>query len=125
MSMLSLFRVVTLEDWTDVMYINMYGCENYGYGGNEDLCTNSTPNPAGSVLFFVSFVLIGTMIMLNLFIGVIMTGMDEAKQEAKDALLDEQEVEHNVTIDLAQLETKLGEMQDLVKQLKSDAKKEG
>ena len=24
-SVLSLFRVVTLEDWTDVMYINMYG----------------------------------------------------------------------------------------------------
>ncbi len=25
-AMLSLFRVVTLEDWTDVMYTNMYGC---------------------------------------------------------------------------------------------------
>ena len=82
MSMLSLFRIVTLEDWTDIMYINMYGCENYGYGGNESMCTNSSPKKAGSVLFFVSFVLIGTMIMLNLFIGVIMTGMDEAKQEA-------------------------------------------
>ena len=29
--MLSLFRAVTLEDWTDLMYINMYGSANYGY----------------------------------------------------------------------------------------------
>ncbi len=28
-SMLSLFRVVTLEDWTDIMYINMYGTSSY------------------------------------------------------------------------------------------------
>ena len=34
-SILSLFRVVTLEDWTDVMYINMYGSENYGYSSND------------------------------------------------------------------------------------------
>ena len=25
-AMLSLFRASTLEDWTDIMYINMYGC---------------------------------------------------------------------------------------------------
>ena len=31
-AMLSLFRVVTGEDWTDVMYIQMYGCEQYGLG---------------------------------------------------------------------------------------------
>ena len=30
-SMLSLFRAVTLEDWTDLMYINMYGSAQYGY----------------------------------------------------------------------------------------------
>ena len=31
-SLLTLFRVVTLEDWTDVMYIQMYGSDAYpGY----------------------------------------------------------------------------------------------
>ena len=34
-SILSLFRVVTLEDWTDVMYINMYGSDNYGYSSDD------------------------------------------------------------------------------------------
>jgi voltage-gated sodium channel len=82
LAMLSLFRVVTLEDWTDIMYINMYGCDQYGYGGMEELCTNPSASPTGAALFFVSFVLIGTMVIMNLFIGVIMTSMEEAKQDA-------------------------------------------
>ena len=82
-SILSLFRVVTLEDWTDVMYINMHGSNNYGYS-MEDIAQwspSSTASPLGSALFFVSFVLIGTMIVLNLVIGVIMNSMDESNAE--------------------------------------------
>ena len=77
-SILSLFRVVTLEDWTDVMYINMYGSDNYGYS-DQDLARwepSSQASPLGAAIFFVSFVLIGTMIVLNLVIGVIMNSMD-------------------------------------------------
>jgi voltage-gated sodium channel len=32
-------------------------------------------------VFFVTFVLIGTMIVLNLFVGVIVSGMEEAQTE--------------------------------------------
>jgi voltage-gated sodium channel len=84
-SILSLFRVVTLEDWTDVMYINMYGSENYGYS-SKDLATwtpVSSASPLGAAFFFVSFVLIGTMIVLNLVIGVIMNSMDESNADMK------------------------------------------
>ena len=35
LSMLSLFRAVTLEDWTDLMYINQHGCDAYGYVGQQ------------------------------------------------------------------------------------------
>ena len=79
--MLSMFRVATLEDWTDVMYINMYGCENYGYSGIPELCTESKAFGFWAAAFFSSFVLVATMIILNLFIGVIMNGMDEARTE--------------------------------------------
>ena len=82
-SILSLFRVVTLEDWTDVMYINMYGSDNYGYS-DQDLALwepSSQASPLGAAIFFVSFVLIGTMIVLNLVIGVIMNSMDESNAE--------------------------------------------
>lgn len=111
---LSLFRVVTLEDWTDVMYINMFGCDNYGYGDMMDRCTDPSASPLGASLFFVSFVLIGTMIFLNLFIGVIMEGMDEAKTE----MAKEDEAESaGVDKDIHELNTKVQELNDLVAKL--------
>lgn len=82
-SILTLFRVVTLEDWTDVMYINMYGANAYGYSEEDFLLWKPLPSasPLGAAIFFVSFVLIGTMIVLNLVIGVIMNSMDESNKE--------------------------------------------
>ena len=90
-SMLSLFRGVTLEDWTDLMYINMYGSESYGYGADpkqmlatmnlENAAYKSSASPIVGAVFFVSFILTGAMIVLNLFIGVMLNGMDEAKKE--------------------------------------------
>ena len=82
-SILTLFRVVTLEDWTDVMYINMYGSDSYGYSDTDILkwTPNPSASPLGAAIFFVSFVLIGTMIVLNLVIGVIMNSMDESNKE--------------------------------------------
>ena len=43
--------------------------------------------PVLGALFFVSFVMLGTMVVLNLFIGVIMTGMDQAQEEQEAAML--------------------------------------
>jgi voltage-gated sodium channel len=90
-SMLSLFRAVTLEDWTDLMYINMYGSANYGYdessytmladlGISRDQVVSSA-SPFAAALFFVSFIVTGAMIVLNLFVGVMLTGMEDAKKE--------------------------------------------
>ncbi len=97
-AMLSLFRIATLEDWTDIMYINMYGSSNYPGPDLQAYMDSSNasidPNPDAQVsplvgaLFFGSFVMIGTMIMLNLFIGVILNSMDEtANERKKEALL--------------------------------------
>ena len=41
---ITLFRMSTLEDWTDIMYINMYGCHEYGYADipmMRGMCNNS------------------------------------------------------------------------------------
>ncbi|QDG52424.1 ion transporter [Persicimonas caeni] len=114
---LSLFRVVTLEDWTDVMYINMYGCDEYGYDGVEHLCTDPNAMPVVASAFFVSFVLLGTMVILNLFIGVIMNGMEEATMEQEE--FDERErmkkqgitePEHTVEHELFELDQALEEL---------------
>ena len=39
----TLFRCATMEDWTDVMYISMYGCNKYYYGNDNELhkCENN------------------------------------------------------------------------------------
>lgn len=87
-SLLSLFRVVTLEDWTDVMYLQFYGSDHYsGYNLSQTRIDELTYEPKAmplvAVVYFVSFVLIGTMVMLNLVIGVIINGMDDARIEAE------------------------------------------
>ncbi len=81
-ALLSLFRIVTLEDWTDIMYIQMHGSAHYAIEGFAGP-TQSRAMPLTSVAYFVSFVLLGTMVMLNLFIGVIMNGMNETQREAE------------------------------------------
>jgi voltage-gated sodium channel len=62
---LTLFQVVTMEGWNDFMFAQF----------------DEYPSRVVPVGYFVSFILIGTMIILNLFIGVIVNGMDEARQE--------------------------------------------
>jgi voltage-gated sodium channel len=80
-SVLSLFTVVTLEGWAELMYTQMYGCDRFGYDDMAALCTSPRAQPLLAPLYFVSFVLVGTMIVLNLFIGVIMNSMQEASVE--------------------------------------------
>ncbi|MBL1274507.1 MAG: ion transporter [Ectothiorhodospiraceae bacterium] len=67
MSLLTLFRIVTLEDWTDVMYAAM---EMHYL----------------SWIYFISFVVLGTFVVINLFIAVVLNNLEEAKQEQLDAL---------------------------------------
>ncbi len=61
-SLLSLFRIVTLEDWTDIMYTAM---ERYPLAW----------------MYFVSFVVVGTFVVINLFIAVVLNNLEEAKAE--------------------------------------------
>ena len=63
----------------------MYGSDNYGYDGINVVRTSS-PSPLGAAIFFSSFVFIGTMVVLNLVIGVIMNSMDEMRKELQAEL---------------------------------------
>jgi voltage-gated sodium channel len=83
LTLLSLFRVATLEDWTDIMYTAIYGCQSYGYSGMEELCKTSEAFPILGWLYFVSFVLLATFVFLNLIIGVIINNMEDLKEEER------------------------------------------
>jgi voltage-gated sodium channel len=80
MALVSLFQIVTLEGWADIMYVNMFGCDHPEWGTGE-ACKNPEAYGIWGAFYFVSFVLIGTMIVLNLFIGVIMNSMEEVRKE--------------------------------------------
>jgi voltage-gated sodium channel len=62
LSQLTLFRLVTLEDWTDVMYIAM---EAYDWAW----------------IYFVCFVIMGTFVIINLFIAIVLNNLEHAKAE--------------------------------------------
>mmetsp|Transcript_28177 Transcript_28177/g.33391 ORF Transcript_28177/g.33391 Transcript_28177/m.33391 type:complete len:1260 (+) Transcript_28177:99-3878(+) len=97
LSLMSLFVIATLDDWTDIMYINMLGCDKYGYeygpskyGFNEQknkdsILNCSHPKASGwiAALFMVIFVVLGSFVMLNLFIGIVSTAMEQAKADTK------------------------------------------
>tara|TARA_Y100000814_G_C12276652_1_gene383613 strand:- start:463 stop:978 length:516 start_codon:yes stop_codon:yes gene_type:complete len=127
-SMLSLFRAVTLEDWTDLMYINMYGSANYGYDATTyaaleqlGIARNeitSTAHPVLASVFFVSFILTGAMIVLNLFVGVMLTGMDDARKETELAEAAKRKASEDTDIkqELIQMEKQLQEMSQKLSQ---------
>ena len=109
-AMLTLFEISTLEGWVDILKINMAGCDDpvWGYE-SETTCLHPLAQPNAAVFYFVSFVLFGTMIILNLFIGVIMNAMDEVRAEQS---LEERQVRkdsgmHNLEDEIAEIHEQL------------------
>lgn len=84
---ISLLRAVTLEDWTDLMYTQMVGSE--AFPGQLPPPTEPEPRakPIAAVLYFGSFVLVGTMVVLNLFIGVVIGALTEEQKAAAEKAL--------------------------------------
>ena len=61
-SMLTLFNIITLEGWTVVM-------------------ENAMQLHSWAWIYFVSFVIAGTFVVINLFIAIIINNLDDAKAE--------------------------------------------
>jgi voltage-gated sodium channel len=96
-ALLTLFQLVTLEDWRNVFQ------------------RAAEVAPTGKVtVYFVSFIVLGTMIILNLFIGIILNSMAETHEEiaAAEAAASDP--------DLSAIEKKLTELQQAVRQLRQN-----
>ena len=76
------------------MYINMYGCDQYGYSAWPQYCTDPHASGAIAAIFFVIFVIIGGLVLLTLFVGVVSTSMDEAQKEQQAELFIEARVKY-------------------------------
>lgn len=93
-ALLTLFQIVTLEGWADIMALQI------------------PAHPFAAPAFFISFILLGTMIMLNLFIGVIMNGMTEAHEEQLAAEHKRQERGVSLATELEELERNLEQVRE-------------
>lgn len=125
-SLLTLFRVATFEDWTDVMYINMYGCSRYGYGDDESRpyhhqcnrsLTDYRPN-AFAAIYFIAFIFLGSLVLLTLFVGVVTTAMEEAQHSQRNVARGEKKMrifamENNIPKETIQHLTKAFKIIDL------------
>jgi voltage-gated sodium channel len=100
---LTLFQTITLDDWKE-LFVSAKGS-----------------SPAIAAAYFVSFILLGTMIMLNLFIGIIMNSMSEmhaeldAHEQTKRSPSDSQDV----LTDVVALDRQLTSLQLQVKDLRA------
>jgi voltage-gated sodium channel len=99
---LTLFQTITLDDWKHL------------------LSSASSNSPAIAVVYFVSFILLGTMIMLNLFIGIIMNSMSEMHTELDEQLMKKQQLAENGSVlgDLTALDQQLSTLQSQLKNLR-------
>ena len=108
-AMISLFKVLTLEGWTDIMNIQLYGT---AAPSAENMMK---PGSFASIGYFVSFILFGAMIIMNLFIGVIMNSMQESHEDIKKELIKQQPGSESQTL--------LKELEDKIDKLKLDIQK--
>jgi voltage-gated sodium channel len=99
---LTLFQTITLDDWK-FLFASATGS-----------------SPAVAAAYFVSFILLGTMIMLNLFIGIIMNSMAEMHIELDEQVRAKQSSgkENSVLSDLTALEEQLSAFKTQLKDLR-------
>ncbi|MGM0614696.1 MAG: ion transporter [Pseudomonadota bacterium] len=106
-AMLTLFRIATFEDWTDVMYDTQ---EVYAW----------------SWIFYLTFIFLTAFIFLNMMIGIVLDVMQKegAKQELENG---EGEVAqlNNVQGDIRQLQAQLDRMEALLSAQEQPVRQKG
>lgn len=103
-ALLTLFRIVTLDNWGDIYQRAV-----------------AVAPVLKVAIYFVSFIVFGTMIILNLFIGIILNSMSETHAEIEERERQQHILETGAaTLDdnLAQLERELQSLQEKVHQLR-------
>lgn len=106
-SLLTLFRVVTGDGWGEIL---------------SGVIQHSPGVHSGIIIFyFISFIIIGAMIFLNLFIGVITNEIAEIKAEDEAAKRKEKQLQNHDTVDtlITTLEDQMSQLAATLVQLKT------
>jgi hypothetical protein len=103
--------------------VQMFGSAAAGGLGSA---ASPQASPVAAVVYFISFILLGTMVMLNLFIGVIISGMQESQREAETAERERHRVQLRQSTlgdEFLLLERRLDEFQGQLKALRLRAER--
>lgn len=111
LSLITLFKVLTLEGWTEILNVHLYTGDP-GKGAPVEI-TSVWP-----LVYFVSFILLGAMIIMNLFIGVIMNSMEESQKEMEQQLHEMRREDQGAAGILSGIEAKLDELKKEIASLK-------
>ncbi|WP_110113135.1 ion transporter [Bacillus sp. CGMCC 1.16541] len=95
LSLLTLFQVVTLESWASGVMRPIFAVHPWSW------------------IYFVLFILIGTFIIINLFIGVIVNNMEKANFD------DEESDEAKMQKEMAAMREEMAELKQLIKEMNS------
>jgi voltage-gated sodium channel len=95
-SMLTLFRVATFEDWTDVMYETM----------------NIHPL---SWIYYLSFIFLTAFVFLNMMVGTVLDVMTQEHAAYRKEHSDEEEIIPASQQQVAELKQEIQELKDLIK----------
>ena len=105
LTLLSLFRSATLDNWWEVLYISIAGCEQSFdvYEEFPEQCKKSRKLGIWAVGYTLIFLVIAAQVLLVLFIGVISTSMDETRDIQKADEVSQKEIdkivqEHGLTL---------------------------
>jgi len=95
--MLTLFRIMTLEDWTDILYETM---EVMPF----------------SWIFYLSFIFLTTFVFLNMVIGIIVSVMEEERMKRNEvSLLDQQKDMKSLITVIEELKAEVGILKNQMK----------
>lgn len=104
LSMLSLFQIVTLESWASGIMWPIQEVKPWAW------------------IYFVSFVLVGTFVILNLFIGVIVNKVDQVAAEEEE--LERLRKETSLQEEIRHLRDEIGELKAMMGQSKPASSQE-
>lgn len=126
-TMLTLFEVLTLEAWPEYMRTQMYGSDAYYSDEQRELAQGFVISPTAwsyvAPIYFGSFIFLGAMIVLNMFTGIIIKGLEEAQDEVAQTArkTEEQRIGRELTVsdELKLLSNELQEVSQRMRMLQA------
>lgn len=82
----TVISIATMSDWLGFLYVNYYGCDEYGYETATDAphCTAPKSKKVVATIYISSMIVVLGNIIMSLFIGVVTNKMEDAAVKLRE-----------------------------------------